>query len=73
MSGDQLCYLAYMLRVWQVSDDGELTWRASLENPPTGERRGFASPEMLFEFLREQICGEIREQDGRRSNNRAGQ
>jgi hypothetical protein len=43
-----------MLRLWQVSHEGELTWRASLESPHTGERRGFASLEALFAFLKEQ-------------------
>jgi hypothetical protein len=47
-------YLAFMLRLWQVRDNGEMVWRASLEDPHTGERRGFASLEMLVAFLREQ-------------------
>jgi hypothetical protein len=44
-------YLAYMLRLWQVDGEGQLTWRASLESPHTGERHGFASLEALFAFL----------------------
>ncbi len=47
-------YLAYMLRLWQVRDNNEMAWRASLEDPHTGERRGFGSLEMLIAFLREQ-------------------
>jgi len=47
-------YLVYMLHLWQVGTDEELTWRASLESPRTGERRGFASLEALFAFLQEQ-------------------
>ncbi len=47
-------YLAFMLRLWQVRDNDEFAWRASLEDPHTGERRGFASLEMLVAFLREQ-------------------
>ena len=47
-------YLAYMLRLWQVGSAGEQTWRAMLESPHTGERRGFANLDALFEFLREQ-------------------
>jgi len=46
-------YLAYMLRLWQVRDNDELLWRASLEDARTGERHGFASLETLFAFLRE--------------------
>jgi len=47
-------YLAFILRLRQARDNEEMLWRASLEDPHTGERRGFASLEMLFAFLREQ-------------------
>jgi len=53
MTAEQRRYLAYMLRLWQVSSDGEPIWRASLESPHSGERRGFANLEMLFAFLEE--------------------
>jgi hypothetical protein len=46
-------YLAYMLRLWQVKGEGGSSWRASLEDVRTGERRGFASLEELFTYLRE--------------------
>ena len=52
MSIEQQHYLAYMLRLWQVSSDGEPVWRTSLESPHTGERKGFASLDDLFDFLR---------------------
>ncbi|MBI5031386.1 MAG: hypothetical protein HZB51_12725 [Chloroflexi bacterium] len=48
-------YASYLLRVWQVESDGKRIWRASLENVHTGERRGFASLELAFTFLREQM------------------
>jgi len=32
-------------------------WRASLEDPHSGERRGFADLESLFAFLKEQTGG----------------
>jgi hypothetical protein len=54
MATEQQHYLAYMLRLWQVSSDGEPIWRASLESPHSGELRGFANLEMLFAFLEEQ-------------------
>jgi hypothetical protein len=45
-------YLAYMLRLWQAgSRDGLPVWRASLENPHTGERLAFGDPQALFAFL----------------------
>ncbi len=48
-------YLAYMLRLWRVDANGEAVWRASLEDPHTGERRGFASLDRLFELLEEEM------------------
>jgi hypothetical protein len=42
---------AYMLRLRQVSSDGEPIWRTSLESPHIGERLGFGSLEELFDFL----------------------
>ena len=54
MTNEDDRYLAYMLRLWRVhDDDGEPTWRASLESPHTAERQGFADLEALFEFLKE--------------------
>ncbi len=52
-------YLSYLLRLWQVRIEGELAWRASLESPGIGERRGFADLESLFAFLVEQVSGSI--------------
>ena len=48
-------YLSYLLRLWQARADGELVWRASLESPRTGERRGFANLADMFAFLEEEI------------------
>ena len=53
MTVEQTHYLAYMLRLWQDQSEADNVWRASLESPHTGERRGFASLESLFEFLRQ--------------------
>ncbi len=44
-------YLAFMLRLWQVGEEGEATWRVSLESPHSGERRAFAGLEELLLFL----------------------
>ena len=43
-------YRAYLLRLWRV-EVGDGRWRARLENVETGETQGFASLEMLIEFL----------------------
>ena len=47
-------YLSYMLRLWQAgSRDGKSVWRASLEDPHTGERLAFGEIEALVAFLAE--------------------
>ena len=46
-------YRSYLLRLWR-EDGGQQPWRASLESAITGERRGFASLDALFRFLRQQ-------------------
>jgi hypothetical protein len=43
---------------------GKAVWRASLENTRTGERRGFAGPNALFDFLQEQTGERVEEQPG---------
>lgn len=48
-------YLSFLLRLWPVKQNGSETWRASLENPHTGERHGFANLAVLMDFLKEQI------------------
>jgi len=57
MVAEQPGYLAYLLRLWQVNDDGKPVWRASLESPRTGERLGFANLDLLFAFLEEKTGG----------------
>ena len=48
-------YLSYLLRLWQEPGDGSPVWRASLESPQSGERRGFADLDSLIAFLEGQI------------------
>lgn len=62
MSGGRRGYLSYLLCLWQASDGETLVWRASLESPSTRERQGFASLEVLFDFLESQIMSQ-NEQD----------
>jgi hypothetical protein len=45
--------------MWQTSDGDTCTWHASLELPSTRERRGFASLEELFEFLKEKTAPQV--------------
>lgn len=45
-------YMAYLLRLWRDKRDGP--WRATLDNPSTGERTGFAHLRELVAFLEAQ-------------------
>ena len=54
MSSEQRSYLSYLLRLWQTESGGEGVWRASLEDPRTGERKGFANLTDLFTFLEQE-------------------
>lgn len=49
-------YRAYLLRLWQGSAEGRGTtiWSASLEDPHTGERIGFATLDHLFAYILQQ-------------------
>lgn len=55
MNDEQRRYLSYLLRLWQ--ERSPTMWRASLEDPQTGERLGFADVAQLFAFLEAQIAG----------------
>lgn len=57
-------YLSYLLRMWCAEDCKPAPWRASLEDPHSGERLGFASPEELFTFLIEQVEGKAWRESG---------
>jgi hypothetical protein len=62
----QRAYVAYLLRLWRVvSDDGAHSpvWRASVEDPHTGQRRGFADLDRLYDFLRQETEGVADAQD----------
>jgi hypothetical protein len=48
-------YVSYLLRLWQTGNEEKAVWRASLENPLTGERQGFASLDELIAFLKARI------------------
>ncbi|MCB8926749.1 MAG: hypothetical protein H6652_14110 [Ardenticatenaceae bacterium] len=51
MSKNLQHYHAYLLRIWREEEG--MPWRATLQNPHTGEQEGFASVEQLIEFLRD--------------------
>ena len=44
-------YQSFLLRLWRDDVNGLQVWRISLEDPFSGERRGFASLEDLCAYL----------------------
>ena len=63
-AGETPRYISYLLRLWWEHDDTQTgqgakapRWRASLENPRTGERRGFGSLMEVFHFLWSEAAG----------------
>ena len=58
MEQEKECYHAYLLRLWQVKDQGQLVWRVSLDNAHTGERHGFGCLDELFAYL-QRLAGEL--------------
>src|ERR1043165_6148951 len=67
MLNKQQRYLSYLLRLWRSEADGPSSWRASLEDPHTGDRHNFASLEQLVAFLEEQIADSPRRDERPRS------
>jgi hypothetical protein len=61
-------YRAYMLRMWSVEQSGQAEWRASLEDPHTGERLGFSNVEALMVYLCELTGSSQNEEDRLRDN-----
>jgi hypothetical protein len=54
-------YRAYLLRCWEESSvqPGQLgTWRFSLEDTRTGQRRGFATIEAMIDCLQTELANE---------------
>jgi hypothetical protein len=51
---------SYLLRLWCSNAPGAIYWQASLEDPRTGERIGFANLEHLFTYLIELTEGQAK-------------
>ena len=66
MMSKQKHYQSYLLRLWLTADEKGSVWRASLEDPHTGERLTFATLERLFAFLEDQ-CLQYPDHDKRSS------
>jgi hypothetical protein len=63
-------YRSYLLRLWLEPNDPP-AWRAILESPGNGERRGFANLQTLFMFL-EQETQRLEDAEQTRQNKRPG-
>jgi hypothetical protein len=61
-------YVSYLLRLWRTGNEEKAAWRASLENPLTGERQGFASLEELVAFLRVSVSNQALAPDDKATN-----
>jgi hypothetical protein len=66
MITEEMGYRSFLLRVWYFKQNGELTWRASLENPRSGQKHVFTSLETLHEFLSN--LGEVLESEMEEKN-----
>jgi len=53
-AGEGLGYVSYLLRLWRERGSASIYWRASLQDPHSGERMGFTQLDELVAFLREQ-------------------
>jgi len=61
-TGEARNYIAYLLRLWREQGGESTRWRASLQDPHSGERAGFANLEELFGYLRRET-GDLLERD----------
>jgi hypothetical protein len=52
--GELSGHVSYLLRLWREKGKASTWWRASLQDPVSGERVGFAYLDDLVAFLREQ-------------------
>jgi len=48
-------YRSYLLRLWEEDINGKQVWRISLENPFSGDRRGFVNLKDLCAFLKDKM------------------
>ena len=53
-AGEVSGYVSYLLRLWREKGGQTTWWRASLQDPHSGQRVGFAHLDELVAFLREQ-------------------
>ncbi len=55
METDKATYRSFLLRLWQVEQNGDWIWRCSLEETGTDQPQNFVSLEVLFGYLNSEI------------------
>ncbi len=55
MDTDKFTYRSYLLRLWRRSKHQQAHWHASLEDPETGTRVGFADLQALIAYLEAEL------------------
>ena len=71
MANKHADYASYLLRVWKVEEDGQVIWRASLEDIRQAERRNFPNLAALIAFLQSQFGPAARSADSLEAANGA--
>ena len=62
MTLKKISYHAFLLRLWKAGDEDLPEWRFSLEDPTTGDLRGFRQISELVDFLIKLMCrGDIQQ------------
>jgi hypothetical protein len=55
---DERRALAYVLRLWRVTNGEPAVWRAALQDLRSGERRGFVGLGEVVRYLERQMAGQ---------------
>lgn len=51
MDTEKVTYRSFLLRLWQVEQNGDWIWRCSLEETGTGRHQKFVDLDTLFGYL----------------------
>lgn len=51
METEKAAYRSFLLRLWQVEQNGDWIWRCSLEETGTGSHQNFVNLDALFSYL----------------------
>jgi hypothetical protein len=52
MESERAAYRSFLLRLWQVEENGDWIWRCSLDETGTGRHKKFVDLESLFRHLK---------------------